>query len=90
MTYKKAQDILPSHLIDEVQKYLDGGLVYFPKKTERRKWGSANGTQLALHKRNQEIKALYAEGSNYETLSRRFCLSEDSIRKIVSGKNNYK
>lgn len=104
MTYKKAQDVLPSELINEVQKYLDGGLIYFPKKTERRKWGSVNGTHSALVQRNQDIKSLYTQGYTYEMLSKQFCLSEDSIRKIVKqnnicesheqtrpvGKNNYK
>lgn len=104
VSYKKAQDVLPSELIHEVQKYLDGGLLYFPKKTERRKWGSVNGTKLALVQRNREIKALYAQGYSYEMLSNQFCLSEDSIRKIVKqhhlaeplgandndGKNDYK
>lgn len=83
VTYKKAQDILPSELINEVQKYLDGGLIYFPKKTERRKWGSVNGTHSALVQRNQDIRTLYAQGYTYEMLSKQFCLSEDSIRKIV-------
>ena len=90
MTYKKAQDVLPKELVREVQKYLDGGLLYFPKKTARRSWGSANGTQMALAKRNQEIKTLYGQGSSLEELSRAYCLSEDSIRKIINGKNNYK
>lgn len=86
MTYKKAQDVLPSDLIEEVQKYLDGGLVYFPKKTARRSWGSVNGTQLTLAKRNQDIQTLYAQGESLEALSKAYCLSEESIRKIVKAR----
>lgn len=88
LTYKKAQDVLPSDLIEEVQKYLDGGLVYFPKKTARRSWGSVNGTQLTLAKRNQEIKTLYAQGESLEALSKTYCLSEESIRKIVKARTS--
>lgn len=86
MSYKKASDILPHHLIEEIQKYVDGGLVYFPKKSEKVGWGSANGTRETLSQRNLEIQTLYGQGEKVETLSKNYCLSEESIRKIIKGR----
>lgn len=83
MTYKKADECLPEDLIREVQKYVDGELIYFPAKGKRKTWGSLNGTKEALNIRNGEIRALYDKGSSIETLSKEFCLSAESIRKII-------
>ena len=86
MSYKKASEILPNHLIEEIQKYVDGGLVYFPKKSEKVGWGAANGTRETLSLRNLEIQTLYGQGETVDQLSKQFCLSEESIRKIVKGR----
>lgn len=83
MKYIKASEILPDHLMNEIQKYVDGGLVYFPKRSERRPWGSNNGTKEALKARNLEIQTLYGQGETLVALSKRFCLSEESVRKIL-------
>ena len=32
MKYKKAQDILPQYMIDDLQQYIEGGYLYIPKK----------------------------------------------------------
>ena len=34
MKYKKAQDILPQYMIDDLQQYIEGGYLYIPKKEE--------------------------------------------------------
>lgn len=86
MSYKKASEILPNHLIEEIQKYVDGGLVYFPKKSEKMGWGVANGTRESLSQRNLEIQTLYGQGESVDLLSKQFCLSEESIRKIIKGR----
>ena len=33
MKYKKAQDILPQYMIDDLQQYIEGGYLYIPKKS---------------------------------------------------------
>ena len=38
MKYKKAQDILPSDIIEILQQYIEGGYIYIPKKTKK-SWG---------------------------------------------------
>ena len=36
MSYINAEDVLPKNLIDEIQKYIDGQLMYIPRKNEKR------------------------------------------------------
>ncbi len=69
----------------ELQKYIQGELVYIPTlETERKAWGENNGTRENIRKRNTEIYNLYKQGFNIEKLMSSFNLSEDSIRKIIS------
>lgn len=76
--------MLPPHLLKELQKYIQGELIYIPKQTNQRAgWGEANGSRLALAERNEEIYRLYEEGYSFEELEQTYNLSMDSIRKIV-------
>ncbi|GIN72679.1 hypothetical protein J14TS2_31540 [Bacillus sp. J14TS2] len=84
MSYKNGKEVLPPHLLKELQKYIQGELIYIPKQTNQRVgWGEANGSRLALAKRNEEIYRLYREGQSFEELEQTYNLSMDSIRKIV-------
>lgn len=85
MGYKNGKDVLPSELLQELQKYIQGELIYIPKENNSRaKWGENNGTRQLIRKRNQEIHRLYRKGLQVEDLVTRYHLSEDSIRKIIS------
>ncbi|MEK4301570.1 CD3324 family protein [Oceanobacillus sp. FSL W8-0428] len=84
MSYKNGKEVLPPHLLKELQKYIQGELIYIPKQTSQRAgWGEANGSRIALDKRNEEIYRLYREGRSFEELEQTYNLSMDSIRKIV-------
>ncbi|MVO98924.1 MULTISPECIES: CD3324 family protein [Paenibacillus] len=84
MSYKNGKDILPAHLLQELQKYIQGEIIYVPKKEKKRAgWGENNGTRLIIERRNREIFRLYQNGSSVMELIRTFHLSEDSIRKII-------
>ncbi|MBY7141958.1 hypothetical protein KFZ56_02415 [Virgibacillus sp. NKC19-3] len=84
MSYKNGKEVLPPHLLKELQKYIQGELVYIPKQTNQRaRWGEANGSRLALAERNEAIYRLYREGRSFEELEHIYNLSVDSIRKIV-------
>ncbi|MFS0613419.1 CD3324 family protein [Lederbergia ruris] len=84
MSYKNGKEVLPPHLLKELQKYIQGELIYVRKQTSQRAgWGEANGSRLALAKRNEEIYRLYREGQSFEELEQTYNLSMDSIRKIV-------
>ncbi|WP_339328803.1 hypothetical protein [Paenibacillus polymyxa] len=42
MNYLKATDLLPDDLLKEVQRYIQGELIYIPNRpSERRRWGKA-------------------------------------------------
>jgi hypothetical protein len=81
--YVNAKKILPEHLIDEIQKYIEGAHLYIPQKS-RRSWGSTNGSREHLEKRNMEIQFLYQQHDlNINELANRFGLSEERIRSII-------
>jgi Mor family transcriptional regulator len=83
MKYRKASEVLPDELLKEVQKYVSGEALYFPTNKSRRKWGENNGTRVYYKQRNNEIREKYAQKVSIEALAEQYCLSIDSIRKIV-------
>lgn len=87
MKYKKADEIFPEHLLKEIQKYAGGEMVYIPSPDGMRKgWGENSGSRAYLQCRNSEIKSLFHKGSSIDQLTAAFCLSYDSIKKIVYSK----
>ena len=49
MGYRKAADVLPKQLIAEIQKYIDGEMLYLPRKCkEHSRWGEKSGTRESL------------------------------------------
>jgi Mor family transcriptional regulator len=84
MSYKNGKDVLPPNLLKQLQEYIQGEIVYIPKKEQKRAgWGENNGTRLIIERRNREIFRLYQNGSTVMELIKVFHLSEDSIRKII-------
>ncbi|MGH4121320.1 CD3324 family protein [Clostridium sp.] len=91
MCYKNGKDILPSALLKELQKYIQGEILYIPKEDNvRSAWGENNGTRKLLRKRNLAIYKSYKAGTKIITLTEIYNLSEDSIRKIIFNMNNEK
>lgn len=86
MKYVNADLVLPQQLLQEVQKYMHGGMLYIPKPEGQRKpWGENSGGRTYLRARNQSIRDHYASGHTVAELAEQFCLSGDSIKKIVYG-----
>jgi len=84
MPYLNADGVLPPELLSEIQKYVQGALVYVPRQgTERLGWGRKNGTRAELDKRNTAIRAAKAGGRTIDELADEYCLSADGIRKIL-------
>jgi len=83
MKYKKASDVLPEHLIKEVQKYAAGETLYFPKDRERKKWGEITGARTFYTERNEEIRQKFLQKMSMAHLAEEYCLSVETIRKIV-------
>ena len=86
MSYRNAQEILPASLLREIQRYVNGEVIYIPKQIEEKiKWGVKNGSKKKYEKRNSDIKALKNGGMTIDEIASRYYLSADSIRKILSG-----
>ncbi len=84
MSYTKAHDVLPHKLLEEIQKYIQGEFIYIPKaEGVRKKWGQNSGTREYLKDRNTQIYRKYKLGSTMDQLADEFCLSIDSIKKII-------
>lgn len=84
MQYKNGKEVLPPRLLKEMQKYIQGELIYIPKEDNQRAgWGELNGSRALIAKRNREILQAYNDGKSLEELERIYSLSNDSIRKII-------
>jgi Mor family transcriptional regulator len=86
LDYKKGAEVLPARLLEEIQKYVEGSLIYIPKKSNKVGWGYISGTRQMIDQRNKKINKLFAEGATVTELAEQFHLTEDSIKKIVYGK----
>lgn len=84
MSYIKAEEILPEELIRQIQEYVDGAYIYIPRKPgTRHSWGQETDYRAELKARNDRIRRDYASGESVAALSRRYHLSEKSIRRIL-------
>ncbi len=84
MSYKNGGDILPPKLLHELQKHIQGELIYIPKeKNSRAAWGEYSGSKRLITNRNLNIFNSYKQGKSIKDLALKYCLSEDSIKKIV-------
>ena len=88
MNYKKGADVLPARLLKEIQEYVEGSLIYIPKRSRKAGWGFVSGAREAIDQRNRKILNLFEHGESIEALSDRFHLGEDTIRKIVYRKKS--
>ncbi|WP_168122615.1 CD3324 family protein [Paenibacillus sp. HB172176] len=84
MNYKNGRDVLPPSLLQELQKYIQGDLIYIPKPADKRaSWGEVSGTRRMLAERNKEIVQYYVSGVTISELEQKYHLSNESIRKII-------
>ncbi|QAY68359.1 CD3324 family protein [Paenibacillus protaetiae] len=87
MKYVNADIILPEPLLKEIQKYVQGGMIYIPTpESARKKWGEKSGSRNLLSQRNEMIRKHFSEGMTIDQLSGQYCLSCDSIKKIIYSK----
>ena len=87
MSYIKAEKILPKELIRQIQEYVDGVCIYIPRKPgTRHKWGQGTDYKAELKVRNDRIRSDFAAGTSVAALSRKYHLSEKSIRRILQNR----
>lgn len=84
MSYQNAKDILPKEIVAQIQQYIQGGIIYIPKKTQNKKgWGENTDTLQTLKIRNQQIYKEYQTGMSIFQLSQKYFLVERSIQRII-------
>ena len=83
MKYINAADVLPEELLNEILNYVNGELLYIPVAGKKQKWGENSGSRDYYNKRNSEIIYLYESGVSITEIAKKYCLSYDSVRKIV-------
>ena len=86
MKYENAKDILPAKLLEEVQKYAEGKVIYIPRSKESKGWGEASGYRDKLKKRNALICSRYSAGRSVMEIAEEFFLSPETVKKLVYGK----
>ncbi|HWO94981.1 MAG TPA: CD3324 family protein [Bacillus sp. (in: firmicutes)] len=87
MKYVKAATVLPENLIAEIQKYIQGETIYIPKpKKTYQKWGARSGGRKLIDDRNTAIKSAFKNGTTIDQLAEEYCLSAETIKKIVYSK----
>ncbi len=82
MKYKNAGAVLPTELIEEIQKYIQGEFLYIPKK-DKQIHRAVTEYKIELEKRNNRIYKMHLEGMSNENLARNFNLAQSSIRRIL-------
>lgn len=75
--------MLPRGLLEALQRYVQGELLYVPVKDRRRRWGERSGARDELQQRNQAIREAYRQGCSLEELAAMHHLSVETVRTIV-------
>lgn len=85
MKYENAREIFPPELLAQIQRYVSGRAIYIPS-AEPKRWGESSGYRRFLRDRNRDIRRDFAAGQTIGQLADRYCLSVESIRRIVCSK----
>ena len=86
MKYENGRDLFPEKLLRQIQKYAAGKLVYIPAGDFKRSWGESSGYRRYLSERNREMKAKFKAGADIEQLADVYCMSVESVKRIVYSK----
>ncbi|MCL2772627.1 MAG: CD3324 family protein [Oscillospiraceae bacterium] len=84
MKYIKASSLLPDELLQAVQEYAEGCVIYIPNRPGLRKdWGKSTDTKILLRSRNRKIRDDHESGLSAKKLVDKYHLSESTIKKII-------
>lgn len=84
MKYINATEVLPKNLLNEIQKYIAGEILYIPQPEGiKNSWGSKTGAKQEIINRNRQIRFEKENGSTIDELILKYNLSYDTIKKIV-------
>lgn len=85
MKYVNAAEILPEQLLEELQTYIDGSVLYVPKVSTKKEWGTTSGARTFYQERNREIQKRFKEGYSIDVLTEQYGLAYSTIKKIIYG-----
>lgn len=89
MGYIHALEVLPQELVEQIQKYVDGQVLYIPKiKSKRCRWGEKTDARVYFKERNIEIYNSYKNGMTVSELSEKYFLTPKSIQRIIRSMQN--
>lgn len=89
MGYIHALEVLPQELVEQIQKYVDGQVLYIPKiKSKRCRWGEKTDARAYFKKRNIEIYNSHKNGMTVSELSAKYFLTPKSIQRIIRNMQN--
>jgi len=83
MKYLNAAEVLPDHLLMEIQKHVRGEVLYVPSGDKTISWGEKNGSRQYYANRNKNIKQKYQLGYSIKEISQEYGLAYETVRKIV-------
>lgn len=83
MKYLNAAEVLPEHLLIEIQKHISGEVLYIPSGDKQMGWGEKSGSRDYFENRNKQIKQQYEKGYGLEQISQEYGLAYETIRKIL-------
>jgi Mor family transcriptional regulator len=83
LKYINAAEVLPDNLLNEIQRYVNGEVLYIPSIKKEIKWGDKNGTRQFFESRNRAIKQKFQNGNTIEQLAQDYGLAYETVRKIV-------
>lgn len=84
MSYQNSTKLLPKELLEQIQEYVEGKVIYIPKKRDHKKeWGANTDTREYFASRNCQICKEYQCGMTIKQLSEKYFLTEKSIRRIL-------
>ncbi|MGF0093943.1 CD3324 family protein [Lachnospiraceae bacterium SGI.066] len=89
MSYPKIYEVLPKDIILQIQDYIEGEVIYIPKRSENKKsWGDCTDTKEILSLRNKKIYYDYCDGISVQQLAQKYFLAEKSIQRIIRYEKN--
>lgn len=86
MKYENGGELFPEALLKQIQRYVSGAYVYIPARADKRSWGETSGYKRYISQRNLAIRQRFRAGEGVDALSQAYCLSPETLRKIIYSK----